>query len=57
MQLGGYLLAAGALYGGIRADLKHAITSVAAAHRRIDDHLADHLAGNFDCTHRRGGHG
>lgn len=30
------LVAAGAVYGGIRADLKHAIRAADEAHRRID---------------------
>lgn len=30
------LLAAGAVYGGIRADLKHAVRAADEAHRRID---------------------
>lgn len=42
------LILAGAIYGGIRADLKHMRTqleettrAIARAHRRIDDHI-DH---------------
>lgn len=54
LQMGGYLLAAGALYGAIRADLQHAKVAAEAAHRRIDDHLRDHLSGNLNCTHKRG---
>lgn len=53
LQIGGYLLAAGALYGGIRADLRHAISAAAVANRRIDDHLTDHLRGNINCSNRR----
>lgn len=54
MQLAGYLLAAGGLYGGIRADLKHATAAAASAHRRIDDHLTDHVSGVFSHVCRRG---
>lgn len=35
-QLGVAVLAAGAVYGGIRADVKHLIQSVDEAHKRID---------------------
>lgn len=30
------LVSAGAVYGGIRADLRHALQGMADAHRRID---------------------
>lgn len=30
---------AGAIYGGIRSDLRHAVQSSESAHRRIDDML------------------
>lgn len=36
LQLGVQLAVAGAIYGGIRADLKHAAKGVEEAHRRID---------------------
>lgn len=41
----GQLVTVGALYGAIRADLKHTILDARAAHRRLDDHLGDHLTG------------
>lgn len=47
MRLGGLLIVAGAVYGGIRADLRsareradEAYCSASLAHRRIDSHLA-----------------
>lgn len=48
LQLAGYLAAAGAAYGAIRADLKAlheraqmAQESASEAHRRIDEHVTD----------------
>ncbi len=50
------LIGAGAVYGGIRADLrniqesvKHAREAADSAHRRIDDHIAGEAA----CWRRR----
>lgn len=34
------LVAAGAIYGGIRADLRHCVASASEAHRRIDALMA-----------------
>lgn len=36
------LLAGAAVWGGIRADIRNQRESVAAAHRRIDNHLENH---------------
>lgn len=36
MQLGLQVAAAAAIYGGIRADLRHTMKAVEEAHRRID---------------------
>ena len=54
-RVGGVLLVAGAVYGGIRADLRrlhersrNAATLAERAHDKIDGHIVDHA---------RGGHG
>lgn len=54
-QLGGYMLGLGSLYGAIRADLKHAIQTGETAHKRIDDHIGDHLTGKIVTDYRRHG--
>lgn len=46
-QAGILLVTGGALYGGIRADLRAVVESAARAHRRIDEHLGDHLRGQL----------
>lgn len=38
------LAAAGAIYGAIKTDLRHAAESAELAHRRIDEHLTAHAA-------------
>lgn len=45
IQIGGTVASIGALYGAIRADLQHAMKSSEAAHKRLDDHIGDHLRG------------
>lgn len=52
LQIVGSLFLAGAVYGGIRADIKALHAGVAEAkaaamraHERIDNHLDNHLAG------------
>lgn len=42
----GPVLAAGAVYGGIRADLRGMRDSIARAHARIDEHINLHLGGH-----------
>ena len=41
-QLAFSLIAAAAIYGGIRADLKWLKSSVERLHERIDDHIEGH---------------
>ena len=42
LAIAGQLLVAGAIYGGIRANLIHAIKTAEKAHERLDAHLENH---------------
>ena len=42
LQLAGIIAGCGAIYGGIRADIKVQRESIARAHQRIDQHLTEH---------------
>jgi hypothetical protein len=52
VQLFSSLAGAAAMYGAIRADLRHAMNAARQAHRRIDDHMRDHVNGEFSRSFR-----
>lgn len=53
-QVFGPLAAAGAVYGGIRSDLRHAVRATEKAHARMDEHMRDHMTGDFCPRFREG---